>query len=195
MICVATNTMKTCSFLWFVCTHVDDDFDILPYVFLPNSPLIASRMLTTFSFKSLERNNMHVFQHEIDTMVFSNFDGVFVFPHLEDVQTICLHIDLAYAFHLLYLCYANCVVNKNGHDLNDMLPYHAHTSFAWSLLCVSTHGYYWWTRSHEWFQSTTSTTRAHQQLCKVTCFYSRTHAINSKNWLLFECFFALLVAF
>jgi hypothetical protein len=50
-------------------------------VFLPNSPLIASRMLTTFSFKSLERNNMHVFQHEMDTIVFSNFDGVFVFPH------------------------------------------------------------------------------------------------------------------
>jgi hypothetical protein len=50
MICVATNIMKTCSFLWFVCTHVDDDFDILSYVFLPNSPLIASRMLTTCSF-------------------------------------------------------------------------------------------------------------------------------------------------
>jgi hypothetical protein len=105
MICVATNMMKTCSFLWFVCTHVDDDFDILPYVSLPNSPLIASRMLITCSFQSLERNNMHVFQHEMDTMVFSNFDGVFVFPHLEDSQTICLHIDLAYAFPLLYLCW------------------------------------------------------------------------------------------
>jgi hypothetical protein len=54
MICVATNMMKTCSFQWFVCTHVADDFDILPYVFLPNSPLIASRMLTTFSFRCLE---------------------------------------------------------------------------------------------------------------------------------------------
>jgi hypothetical protein len=29
----------------------------------------------------------------------------------------------------------------------------------------------------------------------VTSFYSRTHAINSKNWLLFECCFALLVTF
>jgi hypothetical protein len=85
MIYVATNTMKTCAFLWFICTHIDDDFDILPYVFLPNSPLIASRMLTTFSFKSLEHNDMHVFQHEMDTMIFSNFDGVFVYPHLEDV--------------------------------------------------------------------------------------------------------------
>jgi hypothetical protein len=72
---------------------------------------------------------MHIFQHEMDTMVFSNFDGVFVFPHLEDVQTICLHIDLAYVFSLLYLCCANCVVNKNGHVLDDMLPYHAHILF------------------------------------------------------------------
>jgi hypothetical protein len=50
-------------------------------------------------------------------------------------------------------------------------------------------------RSREWFQSNTSTTRAHQQLSKVTSFYSQTHAINSNNWLLFECCFALLVTF
>jgi hypothetical protein len=162
MICVGTNMMKTCSFLWFVCTHIDDDFDILPYVFLPNSPIIASRMLTTYSFQSLESNNMHIFQHEMDIMVFSNFDGVFVFPHLEDVETIFLHIDIAYAFCLLYLCCANCVVIKNGHVLNDMLQYHAHTYFAWSLLCVGTYGYNWWMRSRVWFQSTTSPTRAHQ---------------------------------
>jgi hypothetical protein len=83
----------------------------------------------------------------------------------------------------------------NGHVLNDMLPYHAQTSFAWSLLCVGKRGYYWWMRSRNWFQLTTSTMRAHQQLCKVTSFYSRTHAINSKYWLLFECCFALLVTF
>jgi hypothetical protein len=118
-----------------------------------------------------------------------------VFPHLEDVQTICLHIDLAYAFPLLYLCCANCVVNKNGHILGDVLPYHAQTSFAWSLLCEGTRGYYWCMRSREWFQFNTSITRAHQQLYKVTSFYLRNHAINSKNWLLFECYFALLVTF
>jgi hypothetical protein len=50
-------------------------------------------------------------------------------------------------------------------------------------------------RSREWSQSNTSTTRAHQQLSKVTSLYSRTHAINSKNWLLFECCGALLVTF
>jgi hypothetical protein len=61
MICVETNMMKTCSFLWFICTHVDDDFDILPYVLLPNSPLIASRMLATFYLRCLECNNVHVF--------------------------------------------------------------------------------------------------------------------------------------
>jgi hypothetical protein len=53
-ICVATNMMKTCSFLWFVCTHVDGDFDILPYVFLPNPPLIASRILTTVTSQDFQ---------------------------------------------------------------------------------------------------------------------------------------------
>jgi hypothetical protein len=63
--------------------------------------------------------------------------------------------------HSLYYTCANCVVSKNGHVLNDMVPYHAHTYFAWSFLCVDTHGYYWWMRSREWFQFNTSTMRAH----------------------------------
>jgi hypothetical protein len=95
----------------------------------------------------------------------------------------------------MHSLYYTCVVNKNGHVLDDMVPYHAHRYFDWSLLCIGTRGYYWWMRSREWFQSNTSTTSAHQQLCKVTSFYSRTHAINSKNWLLFECCFTLLVTF
>jgi hypothetical protein len=49
MTCFATNAMKTYSFRWFVCAHVDEDFDILPLVILPNSPLIASKMLTNYS--------------------------------------------------------------------------------------------------------------------------------------------------
>jgi hypothetical protein len=105
MICVATNMMTTCSFLWFVCTDVDDDLDILPYVFLPNSPLIASRMLTTSSFQSLERNNMHVFQHEMDTMVFSNFDGVFVFPFGRCSNNLLTHrACICIPFIILVLC-------------------------------------------------------------------------------------------
>jgi hypothetical protein len=176
--------MITCSFLWFIHTHNEDDFDIFPNVFLPNSPIIASRMLTIFSIRCFECNNMHVFQHEMDTIVFSNLDGVFVFPHLEDVQKNCLHRDLEYAFSLIYLCCANCVVNKNGHVFDDVLPYHALTYFAWSLLWEGTHGYYWWMCSHEWFKPHTSTTRAHQHLSKVTSFYIRVHVTNSKNWLL-----------
>jgi hypothetical protein len=152
-------------------------------------------MLATFSFQCLECNKVHVFQHEMDTIVFSDFDGVFMFPHLKDVQTTCLHIDLAYAFSLLYLCCANCVVKKNRHVLEDVLPYHAQTYFAWSLLCEGILGYYWWMRIREWFISNTSTTRTHKQLCKVTSFYTRNHAINCKNWLLFECCFTLLVTF
>ena len=70
-------------------------------------------------------------------MVFSHF-GVFVFPHLEDVQMEFFHIDLAYALPLIYLCCANGVVNKEGHVIDDVLRYHAQKYFAWSLLCEGT---------------------------------------------------------
>ena len=63
---------------------------------------------------------------EIATIAFSNLHGVFVFSHLEDVETTCLHIDLAFALSLIYLCCANGVVNKNGHVMDDVLLYHAH---------------------------------------------------------------------
>jgi hypothetical protein len=76
-------------------------------------------------------------------MVLSHF-GVFELPHLEDVQIDFLHIDLAYALFLIYLCCANCVVNKNGHVINDVLLYHAHTYFAWSLLCEGTNEFLVW---------------------------------------------------
>ena len=94
---VASTKLNNCSFLWVVCT-LDDILDILPYVFLPNSPLIASSMLTNFSFPCFECNEHHLFHNEMDIIVLSKFHGVFVFPHLEIVQNNCLHIDLAYAF-------------------------------------------------------------------------------------------------
>ena len=66
----------------------------------------------------------------MDTMVVSQL-GIFVFPHLEDVHMEFLHIDLAHALFLINLCYANGVVNMNGHVVDDMLLYHAHIYFAW----------------------------------------------------------------
>nr|XP_051183872.1 uncharacterized protein LOC127297585 [Lolium perenne] len=175
---ITTNMRTNFSFRWFVCTHVDDTLDTLPYVFLPNSPLIASRMLNNFSFRCLECNNAHEFLHEMDIIVISQF-GVFVFSHLEDVHTEFLHIDLAYAFLLIYLCCANGVVNMNGHVIHDMLLYHARTYFAWSLLCEGTSDL--WMSVNEWVQPHTSTTqdlsmRAHRYLAKVTSFYLRSLA-------------------
>ena len=58
-------------------------------------------------------------QNEIAILAFSNFLGDFVFPHFEDVGTSCLHIDLAFVFHSIYLCCANGVMNKFGHVIND----------------------------------------------------------------------------
>lgn len=198
-LCVATNMMTNCSFLWFVCT-LDDDFDILPLVFLPISPLIASRMLTNFSFQCLECNEYNMFHNELVPIDLSHFLGVFVFSHLDDVENNCLHIDLAYALFLIYLCCANGVVNKNGHVNLDMILYHAQKYFAWSLLCEGTNAYsststenaltkqasdnYIWMSFNELF--------GHPHFAKS--FYLRNHAMNLKNWLLFECCFAFIVS-
>ena len=57
--CVASTKLNNCSFLWVVCT-LDDILDILPHVFLPISPLIASLMLTNFSFPCFECNEHHM---------------------------------------------------------------------------------------------------------------------------------------
>ena len=183
------------SFQWFVCTHVDDILDTLPYVFWPNSPLIASRMLNNFSFRCLECNNENEFLHEMDTMVVSQF-GVFVFPHLEDVHTEFLHIDLAHALFLINLCCANGVVNMKGHVIDDVLQYHTQTYFAWSLLCEGTRDL--WMSVNEWVQPHTSTTqdlsmRAHRHFDKVTSFYIRPLANPVEHWLRFDCSLVSLV--
>ena len=102
---VATNISKICSFLCIVCTH-DDILNILYCVFLPNSSLIASKMITSCSFQCLVCNNDHMVQNEIAIIAFSHFHDVFVFPHFEDVSRNCLHIDLAYALPFTYLCCA-----------------------------------------------------------------------------------------
>ena len=77
-----------------------------------------------------------MFHNELVPIDLSHFLGVFVFPHLEDVENKCLHIDLAYALQLIYLCCANGVVNKEGHVIDDVLRYHAHTHILLGLCCV-----------------------------------------------------------
>ena len=91
--CVAILMLKTCSFLCIMCTHVDDTLDMLPFVCLLDSSLVASRMLPNCSFQCLDCNNEHDFTNEKDIMVYSHF-GVLVFPHLEDVQMEFAYIDL-----------------------------------------------------------------------------------------------------
>src|SRR5664279_61982 len=134
-------------------------------------------------------------RNEIALVGFSPFLGDFVFPHFEDVSMNCLHIDLAYALYSLYLCCANGVMKKNGHVIDDMILYHAHTWFAWSLVCK----YYLWMRWHEWLQPHFTMKEdlaiwQHRHLAKVTSFYLSAHAMSSKNWLLFECCFVFLVS-
>ena len=138
-ICVAILMLNTCSFSCIMCTHVDDILDMFPFVCLLDPPLVASSMLTNCSLHCLDCNNEHDFINEKDIMVYSHF-GVLVFPHLEDVHMEFSYIDLAYALHYIYLSCANGVVNKEGHVIDDVLRYHAHTYFAWSLLCEGTNG-------------------------------------------------------
>ena len=147
-------------------------------------------MLTNFSFPCFACNGNHMDQNEIAIIAFSNFRGDFVFSHFGDVDMNCLHIDLGYAIYFPYLCCANGAMNKNGHVMNDVLLYHAHTSFVWSLVCR----FYLWMRRHEWLQTHISMTedltrQPHRHLAKVTSLYLDTHAMSFKNWLLFECCF------
>jgi hypothetical protein len=194
-----------------MCTHVDVTLDMLPFVCLPIAPLVAPYMLN--DFLCLECNKNLEFTNEKDIMVYSHF-GVLVFPHLEDVHMEFSYIDHAFAYPSLYLCCANGVVNKQGHVIDDVLRYHAHTYFAWSLLCEGTNGQpststeheltkralesYLRKCIHEWFPPQTSTThdlsmRAHRHLAKVTSFYMGNLAIIIELWLLFECRFVSLV--
>lgn len=41
----------------------------------------------------------------------------------------------------IYLCCPNGVMKKSGHVMDDMLLYHAHTWFAWSLFRIGTNVY------------------------------------------------------
>ena len=152
-------------------------------------------MLTNCSFPCFVCNGIHMVSNEIASIAFSTFLGVFVFPHFNDVQMTLLHLDLAYALLFIYLCCANGAMNKIGHVSHDVFHFHAHTKFAWSLVYRS----YNWKRWHEWLLPQFSMKdnlahRAHQKLAKVTSFYISDHAMNFKDWLLFECCVVLLVS-
>ena len=179
---VATKMLKTCSFVCFVCTHDEYIVGILHCVFLPMSPLTAPRIFTNSHFQFFVCN-------------LSNLLGDFVFSHFGDVPTNCLHIDLAYELYCLYLCCANGAMNKIGHVSHDMIHFQAHTKFAWSLA----YRYYNWKGWHEWLLPQNAMKdnlahRAHQKLAKVTSFYISDHAMNFKDWLLFECCFVFIVS-
>ena len=91
-------------------------------------------------FRCCACDSAHKFQNEIAPIALSNFLGYFVFSHLEDVSMSCLHFDLAFAMFSIYLCCANGVILKIGHVMDDVLNYHAHTLFAWSLIHVGNNG-------------------------------------------------------
>jgi hypothetical protein len=83
-------------------------------VFLKDMSCVAKNTTKNFYFRCFECNNENEFQNDMDIMVFSEF-RFFEFPHLEDVQTVLLHIDLIYALFLIYLCCANGVVDDVLH--------------------------------------------------------------------------------
>ena len=144
-----------------------------------------------------------MFHNELVPLDLSHFLGVFVFPHLDDVENNFLHIDLAYALFFIYFYCANGGVNKNGHVTHDMRLYNAQKYFAWSLLCEGTNAYASTSMEHEltkqalksYLWMSFNELLGHPHLAKVNSFYLRTHAINFKNWLLFECCFAFIVSF
>jgi len=181
--CFASNKWNNFSCLWFVCNH--DGVFGLPYdkhvssIFHMDDLCVATNMMNTCSFQ----------------WFVCNHNDILCMSCHEFISRSCLHIDLAYAINFTYLCCANGVMNMNGHVIDDMLLYLAHTWFAWSLMCRS----YLWMSLHELLQPRIPMTedlarRAHRHLAKVTSFYISAHAITFKNWLLFECCFVFLVS-
>src|SRR3954469_12954840 len=55
--CVTSNMSNNFSFQWLVCPHNDVVLDIPPFVFLPNSPIFAPKMLIKFLFDCFECHN------------------------------------------------------------------------------------------------------------------------------------------
>ena len=106
----------------------------------------------------------------------------------------CLHINLAYALFFIYFCYANGVVNKNGHVIYDVLLYHAQTNCVWSLLCEGTNGGVS-PNMENGSRMSFNDQHLHRICDKVTSFYLRAHTIIFEHWLLFECCFVFVVSF
>ena len=87
--------------------------------------------------------------------------------------------------------------------MHDMRLYHAQKYFAWSLSREGTNAHSSTSMEHEWtkqafdsnIQMSFNELLGHPHLAKVNSFYLRTHAMNFKNWLLFECCFAFIVSF
>ena len=124
----------------------DNILDITHLVFLPNFPNLASKQLTNCPSTSFVCNDIHEVSNEIASIAFSTFNGVFVFPHFDDVQMTLLHFDLAHAILFIYLCCANGALKNIGHVIHNVLHFLAHTKFAWSLV----YRYYNRMRWHAW---------------------------------------------
>ena len=132
---VATNMLKTCSFMCFVCHH-DAILDILHCVFLPNSPLVASRLMTNCPFQCLVCNNDHTVQNEIPRWHPHIFMEFWCFQILKMFHWIACSLTLHLHYLFIFLCCANGAMIKNGHVIIDMILFLAHTWFAWSLVFV-----------------------------------------------------------
>jgi hypothetical protein len=139
--CVATNIITILCFRWFFWTHVDDILDTLMYcVFCQILLLFIQECWTISLFYALSAILIICLQ----TSWFSKPSHIFM-------ELLCSHnwkmfkrgyYTLALICVIfLYLCCSNGVVNMNGHVINDMLLYHAHTYFAWSLFCEGKNEY------------------------------------------------------
>ena len=110
------------------------------------------------------------------------FDDL-VFSHREDVSRKYLHTEITFAWPPMLVCLANGAMINLGHVINDLLLYHAHTCFAWSLLCV---GINEWITTHN-FMALDCASKECCRLDEVISFNLNAHVMNFKRWLLFEC--------
>nr|XP_051180964.1 uncharacterized protein LOC127295095 isoform X2 [Lolium perenne]XP_051180965.1 uncharacterized protein LOC127295095 isoform X3 [Lolium perenne] len=132
--CVVTTLPNNCSFPRFVDNN-DETLNMFCSQCLQYSPINASKILNTCSFKCLVCNYVNVLVSEIAPIALSNF-GDFAYIHVDHVPMFTPHIH-----HIYY----DALLNANGDVqkrwtimMDDVFIYHAHTLFLLSNMCVGT---------------------------------------------------------
>ncbi|KAK1648828.1 hypothetical protein QYE76_066633 [Lolium multiflorum] len=130
--CVVTPLMNTCSFHRVVDNN-DNMLNMLCPKCLHYSMFLASKIVNNDSFLCLVCKNAYFIVHEMAPIAFSIFDDPKL-PHAMNAPS--CHMHHHHAFHTILLD-TNGDVHKTWNIMmDDVFIYHAHTLFAFSIVCI-----------------------------------------------------------